>query len=86
MESLLLTGRLLLAALFVVAGIAKFADRTGSLEAIVELGIPRRIAVPIVTLLPLAELAIGIALVPNRWLGQVASVWPMPASYAIGRG
>jgi hypothetical protein len=60
---------LVLAAVFVVAGVAKLADRAGVREAIVEFGISARLVGPLVIFLPLAELAIASDLIPT------ATVW-----------
>jgi uncharacterized membrane protein YphA (DoxX/SURF4 family) len=48
--------RLVLAAVFAVAGVAKLADRAGSRQAIVDFGLPARLATPLGILLPLYEL------------------------------
>lgn len=56
--------RLLLAAVFAVAGVAKLADREGSRAALSEFGVPTRLARPLVYLLSTVELAIAAALVP----------------------
>jgi peroxiredoxin len=47
-----------------VAGIAKLADRSGSRQAAIDFGVPRTLATPLAVLLPLAELAVAVALVP----------------------
>jgi peroxiredoxin len=62
-NAVLLIGRLALAAVFVVAGAAKLADRAGSRRAPLEFGVPPALAGPVALLLPLAELAIAVALV-----------------------
>jgi uncharacterized membrane protein YphA (DoxX/SURF4 family) len=51
----LLASRLLLAAVFVVAGLAKLADRAGSRQAMRDFGVPVRLAAPFGLLLPLAN-------------------------------
>jgi peroxiredoxin len=67
MGILLLLARLLLAAVFVVAGLAKLADRAGSRQALVGFGLPAALAAPLGLLLPLAELAVAVALLPAAW-------------------
>jgi methylamine dehydrogenase accessory protein MauD len=65
MNAALLFARLLLAAVFVVAGVAKLADREGSRRAITDFGVPAALAAPLGILLPLAELAVAVALIPT---------------------
>jgi peroxiredoxin len=64
MDTALLIGRLLLALVFVVAGVTKLADRRGSRQALVDFGLPPSLASPLGTLLPLAELTVAAALIP----------------------
>ncbi len=72
----LLIARLLLAAVFAVAGVAKLLDLPGSRRAVGEFGVPARAAAVLGTLLPLAELAIAGALLagPTAATGAVAAV------------
>jgi uncharacterized membrane protein YphA (DoxX/SURF4 family) len=63
MDSFLLVARLLLALVFAIAGVAKLADRSGSRQAIIDFGLPASIAGSLGVLLPLAELAVAIALI-----------------------
>ena len=65
MDTALLFARLLLAAVFVVAGVAKLADREGSRRAVADFGVPATLAAPLGILLPLAELAVAFALIPT---------------------
>jgi peroxiredoxin/uncharacterized membrane protein YphA (DoxX/SURF4 family) len=76
MNSVLLIARLLLALLFVVAGISKLADRRGSRQAIIDFGVPTALAAPLGVLLPLAELAVAVALVPaaTAWWGAAGAL------------
>jgi uncharacterized membrane protein YphA (DoxX/SURF4 family) len=76
MDMVLLLARLLLAAVFVVAGLAKLADRAGSRQALRDFGVPSVLAAPLGILLPLAELAVGVALVPiaTAWGGAVGAL------------
>ncbi len=76
MDIVLLVARLLLAAIFIVAGGAKLADLPGSRRAVAGFGVPERFAPTLGLLLPLAELAIGVALIPAataRW-GALATL------------
>ncbi len=65
MSIALLLARLLLAAVFVVAGLAKLADLAGS-----------RLATPLGILLPLGELAVALALLPltTAWWGALGAL------------
>ena len=70
MPIVLLVARLLLAAVFAVAALTKLADLAGSRQAMRGFGVPGRLAVPLGTLLPIAELVVAIGLVPAvsaRW-------------------
>lgn len=62
MGAVLLVCRVVLAAVFVVAGVAKLADLEGSRRAVREFGVPDRLAGPLGGLLPVSELAVGAAL------------------------
>ena len=59
----LLTLRLVLAAVFVVSGAAKLADLGASRAAAADLGVPRRVAGAVGTVLPLVEIALAALLV-----------------------
>ena len=75
MTTALLLGRVVLAAVLVAAGLGKLADRAGSRRAVVDFGIPKRMAGPVALLLPLAELGAAAALLPAttaRWGALVA--------------
>jgi thiol-disulfide isomerase/thioredoxin len=65
MHTVLLIARLGLAAVFAVAAMAKLLDLAGSREAVAGFGVPKRLARPLGTLLPLGELAVAIALLPS---------------------
>jgi peroxiredoxin/uncharacterized membrane protein YphA (DoxX/SURF4 family) len=65
MDVLLLLARLILAVVFVVAGIAKLLDPGGSRKALTGFGLPAAFAAPGGILLPLAELIIGVLLLPR---------------------
>jgi methylamine dehydrogenase accessory protein MauD len=72
----LLIARLLLALVFVVAGVAKLADRAGSRRAIADFGVPVSLAAPLAIFLPLAELAVAAALIPSAtaWGGALGAL------------
>jgi peroxiredoxin len=69
MNLILLISRLLLAAVFGVAGVAKLFDYVGSRKSLADFGVPGFLAAPLAMLLPLAELTCAVALLPD------ASVW-----------
>ena len=56
--------RLVLAAVFAVAGITKLTDRAGTRESVVAFGAPKRIASALAVVLPLAELTVAGLLLP----------------------
>src|SRR5919109_3746352 len=76
MEIALLGARMLLAAVFGIAGLAKLADRAGTRQALVDFGVPARVTTPFGLLLPLAELAVAVALVPRAtaWWGAMGAL------------
>ena len=76
MDAALLIARLLLAAVFTLAGVAKLSDLKGSRKAIIEFGLPALLASPLALLLPLAELAVGAALIPasSAWWGALGAL------------
>lgn len=76
MYAALLIARLLLALIFVIAGVAKLTDREGSRQAITGFGVPAALAAPFGLLLPLVELAVAVALVPasTAWWGAVGAL------------
>jgi peroxiredoxin/uncharacterized membrane protein YphA (DoxX/SURF4 family) len=70
MNDALVIARFFLAAVFIVAGVAKLADRSGTRQALADFDVPRRLAAPLLLLLPTAELAAATALVfptTARW-------------------
>ena len=75
-SALLLLGRLLLALVFAIAGVAKLADREGSRQTIVDFGVPSALAAPLGLLLPLAELAVAATLLPasTAWWGALGAL------------
>lgn len=76
METTLLVVRVLLCGIFATAGIAKLFDRHGSQQAIRSFGIPKGLVVPFALLLPVAELAIALALLPvaTAWWGALGAL------------
>ena len=58
----LLACRVVLAVVFVVAGIGKLADLPGSRRAVTEFGVPARLAHVLGVVLPVGELAVAVAL------------------------
>jgi peroxiredoxin len=58
-----------LAAVFLVAAIAKFRDRAGARKTAIDVGVPGALADGVAFLLPIAELACAVALLP------VATAW-----------
>ncbi len=75
MGVVLLVARLLLATVFVVAGIAKAADPDGSRRAMIGFGIPEKLASLFGRSLPAIEILIAIALIPldTEWVGAIAA-------------
>lgn len=55
----------MLAGVFLVAGVAKLADRAGSRRAVVSFGVPERLATGVGVALPVTELVVGVALIPS---------------------
>jgi len=64
MGAALLVCRVVLAGVFICAGVAKLADLAGSRRAVISFGVPERLAGVVGTLLPVAELIVGVALIP----------------------
>ena len=92
MDAALLIARLLVAAVFILAGVAKLADRQGSRQAIIDFGVPSALAAPL-GLLPLAELAVAATLLPastawwglwGRWYSSRCSSWASPSTWLAG--
>jgi peroxiredoxin/uncharacterized membrane protein YphA (DoxX/SURF4 family) len=79
MTALVLVARLALAAVFLVSGVAKLADRSGSRKSVRDFGLPEALAGPIGGLLPLLELAVAMALLPvaSAVGGAVAAIAPL---------
>jgi peroxiredoxin len=76
MDAALLIARLVLALVFLVAGLAKLADRAGTRRGVEDFGVPPRLVSPAALLLPLSELAVAVALMPTAtaWWGAVGAL------------
>ena len=93
MSLLVLLARLVLALIFVVAGLAKLADLAGSRQALRDFGVPTRLADPFGLLLPLTELAVAVALLlpATAWWGALGALallllFVVGISYNLVRG
>ncbi len=84
-ELALLVARLLLSAVFFLAGVAKLADRKGASKALNDFGLPPAFAQPLSLLLSVAEIAVAVALVPVAfaWYGACAAL-ALLGLFAIG--
>ena len=73
---LALLARLLLATVFLVAGVAKWRDPAGTGQALKEFGLPAALARRLRRLLPAAELVVAVALIipQTAWLGSVLAL------------
>jgi len=77
MDAAVLAARVLLAAVFAVAGATKLRDRDGTASALAEFGLPRGATRPVASVLPIVELAVAIALLFDpvaREAGVVAAL------------
>jgi thiol-disulfide isomerase/thioredoxin/uncharacterized membrane protein YphA (DoxX/SURF4 family) len=76
MDATLLIARLVLAAVFTLAGVAKLSDLKGSRKAIIDFGLPAVLASPLALLLPVAELGVAAALIPasSAWWGALGAL------------
>src|SRR5688500_16041264 len=85
MVAFILLGRLLLAAVMGVAGIAKLADLPGSRQAMLGFGVPAMIAPAAGLLLPLVEVLTAILLLSaaTAWLGALLSLFLL-ALFIVG--
>lgn len=70
MSLVVLIVRVILAAVFTIAGIAKLADSAGARKSLTEFGAPAFLAPWMARLLPLVELACSVALLRTAW-----SIW-----------
>lgn len=76
MNVALLFARLLVAAIFLTAAAAKLRDPAGSRKAVAEFGVPMILAAPIARMLPLAEIAVAVLVIPtaSAWYGAMAGL------------
>lgn len=76
METILLIARLILAAVFGVAGVSKAADPAGTRRALIGFGVPASLAALLGSSLALVEITVALALLPlnTAWLGGVAAL------------
>ena len=93
MDVLLLAARLILAAVFVVSGISKLFDLSGSQAAMRSFGVPERLTRAGGIVLPIAELVIAVLLIPAAtaaWGALLALillvVFVAGISYSLSRG
>src|SRR6266699_491681 len=93
MSLLLVFARLLLCVVFLIAGLAKLADLARSRQAMRDFGVPAVLADLFGLLLPLAELAIAVALLPavSAWWGGLGALLLLllfvgGISYNLARG
>jgi thiol-disulfide isomerase/thioredoxin/uncharacterized membrane protein YphA (DoxX/SURF4 family) len=93
MDAALLIARLVLAGVFALAGVGKLADLEGSRKAVSDFGVPSAVAAPLGLLLPLAELAVAVALLPasTAWWGALGAlvlllVFVVGITYNLARG
>lgn len=87
MSVVLLVVRLALAAIFAVAAVSKLADRSQTRRTLTEFGVPAGLAPAGAVVLPVAELAAAVLLVPTptaRWGALLALV--LLALFTIGIG
>ena len=87
METILLAARLFLAAVFLLAGVTKLKDRTGSSKAFGDFGLPQALARPFSFLLSMAEILVSLALVPVdfAWYGACGAL-ALLVVFVIGIG
>jgi uncharacterized membrane protein YphA (DoxX/SURF4 family) len=78
MDALLVLSRALLAVVFVAAGVGKLADREGTLRALTDFGAPPRTTGILATVLPIAEIAVAAALLP-----EASAKWGALAALAL---
>ena len=87
LDVILLGLRLALAAVFVVAAVAKLTDREGARRSLVDFGVPAGLAPAVALGLPLAELllAAGLVVSATAWVAALAAAALLAAfSVAVG--
>lgn len=87
MEYSLLAARLLLAAVFLLAGATKIVDPAGSRRALRDFGLPPVLSRVMLVLLPLLELAVAATLIPAvlAWYGALGAL-AMLSTFLIAIG
>ena len=93
MDALLLAARLILAAVFLVSGISKLFDLSGSQKAMRSFGVPENMTRVGGILLPIVEIVIAVLLIPvvtARWGALLAlvllAVFIAGISFNLSRG
>jgi thiol-disulfide isomerase/thioredoxin/uncharacterized membrane protein YphA (DoxX/SURF4 family) len=87
MDSVVLAARLVLAGVFVVAAVGKLLDLPSSRRSLIGFGVPEPLANVLGTVLPFAELAVAIALIPEpsaQWGALGALVLLLAFAAGIG--
>jgi peroxiredoxin len=77
-ELSLVLGRVVLAGVLALAGIAKLLDGRGARASVMEFGIPARVAPAVALTLPVAELVLAITLLPDA-----TAAWSSAAATAL---
>ncbi len=87
MELILLLARLMLTAVFGVAGVTKLADREGSRRALTGFGVPDSLVEPLAWALPTLEILVALLLLPisTAWLGGIGAL-VLLAVFLLGIG
>ena len=93
MELALLLARLLLSAVFLLAGIGKLGDPKGAIQGLKDFGLPGALARLLSLLLCVGEIATAVALVPlaGAWYGACAAlgllgIFVLAIGSALARG
>jgi methylamine dehydrogenase accessory protein MauD len=75
MPAILAVARLVLIAILAVAGITKLTDQPGTRKAVVGFGVPEELSATVAIALPIAELAIAVALLPETttWFAAIGA-------------
>jgi uncharacterized membrane protein YphA (DoxX/SURF4 family) len=75
MDIFLFIIRMLLAVIFLIAGLAKLVDRVGSRQAFIDFGFSDRLVGPFALVLPPIELTVALLLVFNTttWIGAITT-------------
>jgi peroxiredoxin/uncharacterized membrane protein YphA (DoxX/SURF4 family) len=76
MGLLLIVARIILAAVFAVAGTAKLTNLKGSRKVVTDFGLPNWLANPLGSVLPFAELTVALLLLPvgSAWWGGLGAL------------